>query len=279
MDIIVNQKELTELLYCFHVLTGSKTIIYDENFNKLCGYPDGECEFCSHMISMPIGKLQCDRSNIASFVHCRQDGKPYIYRCHAGLVEATVPIKIGNVIIGYLMLGQIINHKDKERFFEELHKNCDWYGLDFNTLEEAFPKLKYFSDDQIFAISKILEACAGYIWHSDLLTLENRQMISKLTRFLDRNYMNACTSQDICRELSVSRSYLYKISMKYLGMSITEYIQSKRISAACKQLVHTDRLISEIAQSVGIDDYNYFTKVFKKHTGFTPTEYRKQNRG
>ncbi len=278
MSIIVNRKELEEFIYCLYVVTKCKIVIYDEKFNIICKYPDNECEFCAEVISTKNGRMQCDCSNISSFLQCKKDGKLCIYHCHTGLVEATAPIRIGNLTIGYLMIGQIFNNPDKEQFMKNLHEHCSWYGLDFNKVEKAFEKVNIITDEQIYAMSKILEAAAGYMCRSDLISLENKKIVARLNSYIDENYMRNFTSLDICKELSISRSYLYEISMKYLGMSIYKYIQVKRLSDAMRQLADTDNLIKEIANNVGIEDYNYFTKVFKKHTGLTPKQYRTEHR-
>lgn len=59
------------------------------------------------------------------------------------------------------------------------------------------------------------------------------------------------------------------------GMSIGEFVTSKRIECAKNLLTTTDMPISEVCHAVGIVEYNYFSKLFKKQTGYTPLAYRK----
>lgn len=63
--------------------------------------------------------------------------------------------------------------------------------------------------------------------------------------------------------------------MHSFGDGITQYVRRNRIRKAEKLLGESDKKIAEIAELVGFPDYNYFTKVFKKETGFTPREYRR----
>ena len=58
-------------------------------------------------------------------------------------------------------------------------------------------------------------------------------------------------------------------------MGISEHIRRMRVKVACDLLRNTEDRVSDIATEVGISDYNYFTKVFKKAMGVTPREYRK----
>ena len=61
-----------------------------------------------------------------------------------------------------------------------------------------------------------------------------------------------------------------------MGVTLKEYLNVLRIEGA-KQLLHSSELnITEIAFSIGFSDGNYFTNVLKKHTGISPSAYRKR---
>lgn len=81
----------------------------------------------------------------------------------------------------------------------------------------------------------------------------------------------------ISEHLGVNASYLSQHFNKEVGCSLPEYITDKRISQA-KQLLsgNSNLSINQIASATGFTDVNYFTKVFKKQMGCTPTMFRKQ---
>ena len=61
-------------------------------------------------------------------------------------------------------------------------------------------------------------------------------------------------------------------------MTLTDYVNGHRIDTALKLLNTTDIQIQDIAYYVGIEDVNYFTRIFKKKIGVSPTEYKKSIR-
>ncbi len=77
--------------------------------------------------------------------------------------------------------------------------------------------------------------------------------------------------------LNVNASYLSTLFKKETGCTLTDYVNRKRIEHAIFLLNTTTLSISAVGQRSGIQDDNYFTKIFKKYTNKTPTQYRQDN--
>ena len=80
----------------------------------------------------------------------------------------------------------------------------------------------------------------------------------------------------IAEKLNVNSSYLSSLFHKEYGCTLTEFVNSQRIDHGILLLQNTSRPVQTIAAECGIQDVNYFIKLFKKHTGFTPSRYREQ---
>ena len=78
----------------------------------------------------------------------------------------------------------------------------------------------------------------------------------------------------LSEQLKLSPSYLSQIFKQETGTTINQFIISFRMDMACSLLLKSDRKVADIAQSCGFLDQNYFTKIFKKYTGLTPSDYR-----
>lgn len=111
----------------------------------------------------------------------------------------------------------------------------------------------------------------------------NRDILTRFERFLnlyfaDENAMQKGlpTVKYCAAELCLSPNYFGDLIKKETGKTALEYIQDKIIDIAKERLLLPDHSISEVAYQLGFQYPQHFTRVFKKATGMTPHEYRKQ---
>ena len=75
--------------------------------------------------------------------------------------------------------------------------------------------------------------------------------------------------------LNINPSYLSSLFKKETGMTLTEFVNQRRIEHSIFLLNATNMQIQTVALNCGIPDINYFTRLFKKHVGKTPSEYKR----
>jgi two-component system response regulator YesN len=85
--------------------------------------------------------------------------------------------------------------------------------------------------------------------------------------------------QTIAASLSISASYLSKLVKRRLDRSVVDYLIDYRMERAKELLTTSDLMTYEIAEATGYPDAQYFSTVFKRHIGITPTDFRAQRRG
>jgi AraC-like DNA-binding protein len=276
MLLKLNIDKLKELMRDFYILTQIKIVLFDDAYNEILAYPESHSEFCSIMHNQPDLKVHCLKSNAKSFEECKRTRKLTVYKCHAGLVEATAPLKDNNIIIGYIMFGQITDVKDKQKVFQNIIKACEKYNMDASSLIGVISAIKYKSSDQIHAAAKILEACTYYLILNELISIQQERFIQKLDIYIEKNIDKDISITNLSEEFKLSRTKLYDMTNKYLGIGIAEYIKSKRIHRAKQLLLTTDKSVTEISHMSGFLDYNYFCRVFKKEVGIPARKYRER---
>ena len=87
------------------------------------------------------------------------------------------------------------------------------------------------------------------------------------------------TLQKTADELSLNKSYLATIFKNEMNATFTTYVNKRRIEHAIFLLNTTDDQIQNIASSCGITDITYFTRIFRREKGMTPSQYRRMIRG
>lgn len=218
--------------------------------------------------------------------------KPYIYRCHSGLIDMVVPIVYESELIGAFLVGQIILENDKSFELEQILNENIGKNIDAKKIAENYNSLKKMKYSEIKSVANILHYISIYIsdsiknkkWYPDetdsnisneRIYLSNSQ-IGAAIRYIKENLgknLNLADSAKIC---NMSVSQFMRIFKKETGMTFKEYVSLKRVEKAKYLLVNTNKSIAEISESLGMEDSSYFTKVFKKYTGTCPKDYKEK---
>ena len=106
----------------------------------------------------------------------------------------------------------------------------------------------------------------------------DEEFITKAYQILEKNYNESNFSvEQFAREMFVSRSLLYKKIKALTNLNITDFINSYKLKKSVELIKSTDQSISEIAFKTGFNDPKYFSRIFKKFYGTSPSDYIKKN--
>lgn len=100
---------------------------------------------------------------------------------------------------------------------------------------------------------------------------------ARIKEFLDSNYSEHITLDTLTELTHMNKYYMAHSFAKYTGKSPIQYLNQRRMEAACTLLKDTDHSIASISASVGFSSQSYFTQAFRKKYGMTPIKYRQQN--
>lgn len=105
---------------------------------------------------------------------------------------------------------------------------------------------------------------------------ENKtNLAEEMIFFIEENFEKKISVTDLEKELHYSESMLNKKFKEYTSITFNDYLNRYRIKQAMKLLKNSDLMIVDIAYRCGFSNQKYFSKVFKKTIGITPSQYQK----
>ena len=271
-----NEEKLKSVIMDFYNLTGISISIMDTEFNHIVRYPDPLNAFCTYVQTSKEGKRRCALCDCEVINRCIELRCPISHRCHAGLTDTAVPIISNGVILGFIMFGQVFGAEEKSVPFPEIYKNVKDLDLDAEILRDTYESIMFFDAKKIESASKIVSMLTKYIWQEQMISPEYNADFEMLLKYIDTNVSQPMTVSFLCHKFNISKNALYANFKKYFGCAINEYINRQRILRAEQLLKTTCLPIYDICERVGIGNYNYFCRLFKKEKGTTPLQFRKQ---
>lgn len=105
----------------------------------------------------------------------------------------------------------------------------------------------------------------------------SRIYVNKAVQYIQAHYKENLSLDSVANEIELSSPYLSSLFSRILGTTFINYVQSVRIQKAKELLCGTTMKVYEIAYCIGYDDEKYFSQVFRKTEGITPSQFRAQS--
>ena len=257
------------------LITGIKTVIYDENRKIIHSQPDMMCDFCKVVRQSAALTEKCLACDAYGFEKSAQERGIFIYRCHMGLTEAVAPVTENGRTVGYLMLGQLLtkNGREQVRACIDALEDASLHE-ELSRLLSAMPET---DERHLRATARILAMSAAYVRSHELLTRRKSTVAYKIESYVFENLANPdLTTKTVCAALGFSRTALYNACIKDFGVSMSEYVREVRADRALHLLRNTALPIARIAEQVGLSATERLNRLLKSQIGLTAGKIRKQ---
>lgn len=256
------------LLVTLHPLKKEQLILSSE----LMTFNIHENPYCIYIKSFPNAHRHCIERQKRIVEKCREGS--FCGTCFAGVKEYVYPITNGKEILGFISVSGY-RGDNVESYINATAKK---YVILQDSLSKAALNLKRDMpskeriDTLIVPLSNMLEL--AYI-RSEGNAKNEESLIDSVIRYIKQHHTQSITLEDVCGHFVFSRSHISHMFKTHTGRSFREYLTDIRVEDA-KSLLRYSRLsMTEIAFSVGFRDYTYFSNVFKKCVGVSPSAYRK----
>lgn len=258
----MNKMEILSVLKELHMITGFRISLRDSELREIVAYPEWRLPFCAGVAMRREERercLECDREA------CRRallTKSTYKYRCRFGLTEAVSPIYNFNILTGYLIMGQILEEGDSP--------TC----AALNGLPLPVERIPRVPRGMVDSYVNIMTICARYLTMSNAVESPTPTTALRAKRYILDNLASKLSLTEICNSIGCSKSTLLTTFKRTYGTTVNGFITDARLNMAKRMLMEGHLTINEIALESGFYDQSYFSKVFSRKHGITPSAFR-----
>lgn len=160
-------------------------------------------------------------------------------------------------------------NEDRIGLFESIYQTLSMgYGIE--NLYYASISLQYFLGSILFQ---------NQFAHRDENSMLTTDVVSQCIHFMKENIEKKMTLNDLANFSKYSNSHLTTLFKDKTGYSPIDYFILLKIQKACQYLDHSTMKMTQISPKIGMDDPLYFSRIFQKKMGMSPSEYRKKEKG
>ncbi len=230
------------------------------------------CGYCT-MVRRHFGyENACRTTDMKMAVQSLDTSRLICYKCHAGLVEAVKPIVINDNCLGYIMIGQI-------RTEQSLLPSTDFLKAlppkEFTALKKEFRDVPYYEAENINDVVRLFEMITDFIISHRLIAIRNADPVEVIREYINDNISDFLTLETAASMVHKSVSSVSHSFKEKTGLGLIQYQIHTKIEHAKKLLLKNNEIsVKNVAIEAGFPDALYFSRLFKKKCGISPTEYR-----
>ena len=237
-----------------------------------------ENPFCALLAEQPATLAVCLQAHEGMIRHT--GALPHSVTCPFGLTETAVPVKLGEEIIGYLRIGQVLRHMPVKSDTTKVNRELAQHGVRFtNEIRKAWEQNPLILPDQYSAIVRLLtffaEQLSGLI---NQIVLEKQNVeppiVVKAREYIDKHKTEELSLADVAKAAGASVFHFCKVFHKATGLKFTDYVARVRLEDARTRLLNPYLRVSEIAYDVGFQSLTQFNRTFKRVFGESPSDFR-----
>lgn len=270
-------QQVAEIIDLYTELHGTRVSLFGPDRKML--YPDVEgrpnCAYC-RMLRETLGQDSRCRALDRNMMDAALEQKKMIsYTCHGGMREAVAPLFSAGQLAGFVMIGQFRSRTAPpvSPYAEE------WENMQGNDdLQLAFSESTVLPEEKIENLLAMFSQLLELIIRGQLIHRKDYDLIEPVIERLRQNPEQSLRLEEAAQMTGRSGSTVTRLFKKMTGRSFKQYQLDVRLQRAGELLVERPGCpVAEVARQIGIEDPFYFSRLFHKHTGLSPSDYRKTN--
>lgn len=283
----LNESELFKTYQCaYRCATGLPLrLVRPESsvVDLLCQVDENSAAFCEKLNTCSSACGACIEVNQRLLKEASING-PTTCHCYTGMAATAIPIRNGPMLIGFLRTGQVFHKLPKPKQFDTVASTLARQGLDSKEIEKlrsAYDQTRVVEPERYNSMVTLLVTFGQQLnRHVEKLALISEgsepAAVSKAREFIDRTLSDPLPLSLVARHAGLSESHFCRVFKESTGLTLTDYVNRRRIEWAKKELLKPEVRVSEIAFQIGYQSLSQFNRSFARFTGSSPTHFRRE---
>ena len=249
----------------------------------LCQTDENSASFCDKLNLCKSACNACIEVNERLMNEAGING-PTTCHCYTGMAATAIPIRNGPALVGFLRTGQVFHKLPDPKNFDTIATTLVRQGLkskEVENLRAAYNQTRVVEPERYNSMVTLLVTFGQQLnRHVEKLALISEgsepAAVSKAREFIDRALADPLPLSLVARHAGLSESHFCRVFKESTGLTLTDYVNRRRIEWAKKELLKPEVRVSEIAFQIGYQSLSQFNRSFARFTGSSPTHFRRE---
>lgn len=227
------------------------------------------------------GFRRCKACDLRHHALAGRDGKPRLYTCYAGFIDMAIPILIQQEHVATLSSGQVLPEKPSKAGLARVLRRLRWLDVPKERLRAAYKRAPWLPRDRLTDVMNLLALFSGQMvdraWRiREMEASRQRPEIRVAQALIEERFSDPnLTLDEVAAAAGLSRAHFSSVFHKQTGVTFVRYVQTRRMEESKRLLSQPDRSITDICYACGFNSLTHFNRVFRRGTGGSPSDYRK----
>jgi AraC-like DNA-binding protein/ligand-binding sensor protein len=255
----------------------------DDDIARICEMRENGSSFCEQLNICNSACGACVLANERLLEVAKING-PTTCHCFAGMAATAVPVRNGGQLIAFLRTGQVFHKVPPQGTFEAVAKNLTRQGVlpdEVEKLRETYMQTRVVEPERYQSMVTLLATFAQQLsLHVEKLAIisdgSEPAAVARARKFIDQTLADPLPLSLVARHAGLSESHFCRVFKETTGLTLTDYVNRRRIEWAKKELLKPEVRVSEIAFQIGYQSLSQFNRSFARFTGNSPTNFRRE---
>lgn len=249
----------------------------------LCDQQENGSDFCKKLNLCATACSGCLDVN-QRLIEAAIVSGPTTCHCFSGMSATAVPVKAGGEVIGLMRTGHVFHQVPTPAIFEGVAKTLARHGItaaETEALREAYFQTRVVEPERYQSMVTLLATFAIQLSkHAEKLIAvcegSEPEAVKKAREFIEDSLADPLPLSLVARKAGISESHFCRVFKDATGLTLTDYVNRRRIEWAKNELMKPEIRVSEIAFHIGYQSLSQFNRSFARFTGNSPSQFRRE---